>query len=558
MKRDYAISMVLLLAVVITLSVLAPISPVEAEAQYGPREAELVLKFYSNVESAYRALKADEIHMVLYDITAELYYDAIDDPEIQLAPILDYGMYEFDINNNYTMPTYPDVRNPFNDETFRKAVAHLIDKDKIIEEFCLGFAERIDVPVAAPTDPAWVNQSVVGDNYPYPYDPWTAKELLDAAGFVEGTTPNPAYDPDTSPDWASPYLRTYPADWDGKAGEDLDPIIACIRTDDMRRYQAGMDLAWHLEQLGIPVYYKTGTMAELYAKVMGAFDYHFYTGGWGLGRYPTYIYFLYNSRFWYPFAPNYVTGVDKYGNPNYPDIDEWSAKIWYAESMEEAMAAAKMAEGLLVEHAVCVWLWSSKSYWAYRDLLGVVNSKLGGLDNLATDLHVWTTDGEIMKFGIITPPYQLNILMSSWYYDRQVLDRIYDSFGGSVAPYAPARDQPWTCQDWAVGYFDDPIYGNVTAVSVWARKDIYWVFPVNGSIYGSFTMKDLTFSIWLHLAWRKSWAHDDLVDISWIKIIDDYSAEVYFTGKSYWFQYVPMTFVVPSQLWKDLGFADIA
>jgi len=558
MKKDYMVSMVLLSIAIIALTTLTPITPAKAqEVQYGPREDEMIIKFYSDVEAAYTALKADEIHMVMYDITAELYYDAIEDPEIQLAPLLDYGMYEIDINNNYTIPTYPDVRNPFHLEEFRKAVAHLIDKDKVIEEFCKGFAERIDVPVAAPTDPAWVNQSVSGDNYPYPYDPWAAKELLDSAGFLPGETDNPYYDPETSPDWASPKIRTYPSDWDGKAGEDLDPIVACVRTDDLRRYYTGMDLVWHLQQLGIPVDVHAGTMADLYGKVMGAFDYHFYTGGWSLGRYPTYIYSLYNGKFWYPWAPNYVTGVDKNGNPNYPDIDEWSAKIWYAETMEEAKAAAKMAEGLLVEHCVCIWLWSSKSYWAYRDLLGVCNSKVGGLENAFTFNHVWTTDDQILTIGLITPPYQLNIIMSSWYYDRQVLDRIYDGFSGSIAPYAPARDQAWTCQDWAIAYFDDPLYGNVTAVSLWARKDINWIFPVNGSIYGPFTMKDLAFSIWLQLYWPKSWVHDDLVDISWIKIIDDYSAEVYFTAKSLWFQYVPQTYVIPSELWKDLGFAKI-
>jgi len=554
MKRKLVISIALLSATIFALTILPPIVPVSAQPQYGPREDEMIIRFYSDVEGAYRALKAGEIHMVMYDITAEQYYDAIEDPSIQLAPLLDYGMYEIDINNNYTIPTYPGVRNIFHDESVRKAVAHLVNKDKIIEEFCKGFAARIDVPVAAPTDPDWVNETVSGVNYPYTYDPWAAKDLLDAAGFAPGATDNPYYDPDVG--WSSPKIRTYPTDWDGKAGEDLDPIVACVRTDDLRRYYMGLDLVEHLQKLGIPVDLHAGTMADLYGKVMGAFDYHFYTGGWSLGRYPTYIYGLYNSKFWYPWAPNYVTGVDKEGNPNYPDIDEWSSKIWYAESIADAKEAAKMAEGLLVEHCVCVWVWSSKSFWAYRNLLGVCNSKLAGLENSYTFNHVWTTDGKTLTVGLITPPYQLNILMSSWYYDRQVMDRIYDGFWGGTAPYAPARDQAWTAQDWAVSSWTDPKDGEEkTCMSIWSRKDINWVKPVTGEVYGPFTMKDLAFSIWLQLAWSKSWAHDDLVDIQWIKIVDDYAAEVYFDAKSYWFQYVPMTYVIPSELWKDLGFA---
>ena len=106
MKKDYMVSMVLLSIAIIALTTLTPITPAKAhEVQYGPREDEMIMKFYSDVEAAYTALKADEIHMVMYDITAELYYDAIEDPEIQLAPLLDYGMYEIDINNNYTIPT---------------------------------------------------------------------------------------------------------------------------------------------------------------------------------------------------------------------------------------------------------------------------------------------------------------------------------------------------------------------------------------------------------------------------------------------------------------------
>jgi hypothetical protein len=542
--------------------VMTPLSAVAVplatdEYKHGPREDELLMNFYADVESAYEALERGEIDAVWFDLTYAQYLDAVENENIQLAPVDDFGMYEVDINNNYTIPSYPGVRSPTHHPDFRKAMAHLLDKNHVVANCCKGFATRIDVPVAAPVDVDWINTSVVEEwggvyygNYPYPYDPWTAQSVLDAAGFVVGSTPNPTYDPDVP--WSQEYLRTYPSDWDGKAGEDLDPLVAVIRKDDSRRLCMGNLLADQLELSGIPCD-RIGNLVDPYGRVMGMFDYHLYTGGWGLGRFPTGQYGLYHHDSWYPWGPNYVTGVNKTGHPNYPDLDKVLEDIYYCEDLTSSQLASRKAQSLLVDkYCICLWAYSAKAYWAYRNLLGVTNMDGYGLDNDYTFMNMRTVDGGIPTVGIITAPYQQNVLMSSWFYDRQVLDRYYGASAGfSVAPYSLARDQPWVIQDWTTTTWFDPEDGkNKTVVTVWFRENVEWISPVTGAVYGNFTSHDFMFSEFLMAGHTKCWTHDDKEDIHHIKIVDDYCVEVFMESESYWLQYVG-DYVVNKALWQD-------
>jgi len=557
------------LALIIVLTAL-PLStvPVNAtcltadEYKHGPRSDELAMNFYANVEGAYGALKAGEIDMVMYDITYEQYLDAIEDPNIQLVGIADMGMYEVDINNNYTMPTYPGVRSPTNHVDFRRALAHLLDKDYVTAVCCGGFAVRIDVPVAAPVDVSWINTSVVDSwggvyygNYPYPYDPYAAQTLLDNAGFTATGSANPAYDAGIP--WSQPNLRIYPVGWDdggqGKAGDDLDDIYFAVRNDDSRRLCMGRFLARNMELSGIPLEQSEKSMAGHYGRVMGSFDYHLYTGGWNLGRFPTGQEGLYHGDYWYAWAPNYVTGVDENGDPNYPDLDAVLHDIYYCPDMAASMAASIKAQHYFVDkYCICLWAYSAAGFWAYRNLLGVVNMDGYSLDNVGTFLNMRTVDGDRPTAGIITPPYQQNVLMSSWFYDRQVMDRTYGAAAGEdIAPYALARDQPWVIQDHTAGVWTDPEDGkNKTVVTAWFRENVKWISPVTGAVYGPFTAHDYMFSTWLQAGHTKCWIHDSTEDVHHIKYIDDYCVQVFMESESYWLQYVGI-YAVNKELWQE-------
>ena len=152
-----------------TLVILAmAIYPLPISARQGPRTEDLIINFRSTVQAAYLDLKTGVADICGHELTRDLYEDAITDPNIALAPVSAMNMYEVDINSNCTIPTYPDWRSPTSYRCMRQAGAFGIDKDMVIDTFCAGFAQRIDQPVAAPSA-GWMNESMMGDDYPYNY-----------------------------------------------------------------------------------------------------------------------------------------------------------------------------------------------------------------------------------------------------------------------------------------------------------------------------------------------------------------------------------------------------
>ena len=84
---------------------------------------------------------------------------------------------------SYTILKYPNVRSPTNELKVRQAIAHLINKTYICEHLLPKFwSNPIDVPIPNSVS-SWWNLSVVGFNYPYPYDPDAAAALLASLGF---------------------------------------------------------------------------------------------------------------------------------------------------------------------------------------------------------------------------------------------------------------------------------------------------------------------------------------------------------------------------------------
>ncbi|NOX44458.1 MAG: ABC transporter substrate-binding protein [Caldiserica bacterium] len=73
-----------------------------------------------------------------------------------------------------------NARTPFADLRVRQAIAHAIDREKIIELVALGYATPIGGPIP-PGMPYYVDLTDL-----YPYDPERARELLAEAGYPRG------------------------------------------------------------------------------------------------------------------------------------------------------------------------------------------------------------------------------------------------------------------------------------------------------------------------------------------------------------------------------------
>lgn len=513
------------LTIVILLSIF--LFPTNADI-FKTRIEELKIFFYGSQRAAYLALKTGDIDFMAFGLTDDQYADAVTDPNIVIAPRVGTAMFQFDINNNYTINTYPGVISPTSSKEFRQALARLTDKNYIVEVVLEGHAERIDVPVSAAVK-GWWNESATGVNYPYGYDPTVAVTILDEAGFQD-------YDDNG--------IRNYPLDWPTKPGEDLDPIIFYARKDSAPRFAAAKLLRDAMLSIDIPVDFRPQTFAGVYDPVFKSRDYHIYTGAWGVGRFPTYLYFLYHSNFWFPVGPNYVAPPGMY-----PELDVLLEGIYFAASFDEAIANCKKALGIFVENVITIPLWNFKYYYAYRKgLQGIVSMDAYGIDNSYTFLNAYKVGESPIRMGLIHPPIRLNPLYTSDYYGWQVLDRIYTGLL-SNAPYDVARDQPWVAQDWDVSTWIDPDAGEEkTKLIFWFRKDSYFSDGVQ------FTAEDYAFSMWYIYAFPDAWNWDAAMDIHHIELKDFNDdgwkeAEVYMDKLSFWTLYAPTYPLLPKHRW---------
>ncbi|MCK4478761.1 hypothetical protein KAU88_09610 [Candidatus Bathyarchaeota archaeon] len=518
----------------------------------GPRTDDLIIRYYTNVEQAYGALKAGLIDIVGCELTADLYGDAINDANIVLAHVGDRGMCEFDLNNNHTIQSLSGIESPLfgvKRADFRKALALMTPKDLFVTECCGGFADRIDQPIAYGWR-GWRNQSrwYEDGTYPYEYNPDAAATLLDAAGYVQGATWNPDWDDTLS--WSAEYLRTYPSDHPTKPGVDLDDIEICIRNDDLRMFNAGNILLDIMLKMGIPCNPTYGALNSLYNKVMVNRDYHIYTGRWSLGRFPAIsCYDLYNDLFWYPNGPNCVTGKSESNLGNYPILDSYLYDARFPPDYTTALVALKKALGYHVDMAINIPLWSTRSFWAWNSkLLGVVNMEGVGPVNDYTFMNAYRYDivngrpqptNEPIRLGLCNAPIAMNIISSTgWSCDYQNLDRFNLDSGIETPPYDSSNDQTGFITGWTTSTWVDPD-DSVTKshITKTYRSDGYFTEPVTGNQGENVNTTHIYASVWYYYQVVDAWINPGVQDIKTLRIPDAGTIEYYWNVPGYWSTY---------------------
>lgn len=486
------------------------------------------VRFYGSHESAYAALKSGAVDFIQWSLTYEQRLDVEDDPNICLAGYSENGMQEYDLCNNYTIAHYPGIRNPLNNMWFRRAISCMTDKEYIIDTVLMGAAGALYVPIPLNSLSWWGDQCLAA-NYPWKYNMTKAEECLVNAGFV-----------DTDDD----DIRNYPVGWYGaEDGRNMDPLKLYVRTED-KRLDAGRYLAGQLDVFEIPYSKVEGTSDVLFPIVMGDINYHIYTGGWSLGRYPLFLFNGFNSQYFYSYGSNYVTGMNASNLPNYPDYDALSRAVYYTSSIPAAQAAAKAASDLgWAYYCFNVPLWSYKSYVGWRKTMpGVINEFGYGYDNWYNFINAYNTTSKPITMGTINAPKALNPIYSQWYYDYAVLDRVWQALL-NVNPYDLAIDQPGAAQDWEVGTWIDPDPGpdepaTKSTVTYYLRKDVALYAP-NGTVLRNYTAYDLEFSCWYTYAFDDGWNWADYQDVHHTEVIDDYTIKYYFDDASYWFYTAP-------------------
>lgn len=137
---------------------------------------ELVFKIYPSMEAAILALKAGEVDAFGHSggVSTAAARELMGDPNINVPVAPGSSIYWISVNvwENKTDPLARDVR-------VRRAIAHAIDTDTIINTLFLGYAEKVD---------SWIypELSSHNPNLPqYEYNVTKANEILDDAGYLD-------------------------------------------------------------------------------------------------------------------------------------------------------------------------------------------------------------------------------------------------------------------------------------------------------------------------------------------------------------------------------------
>jgi ABC-type transport system substrate-binding protein len=448
---------------------------------------------------------------------------------MNLRDYVELGMMEIDMNNQqwptgdsnskfYTASRPESVKSV----EFRKAVACLLDRDKIVTDVLKGMGYRMDVPLP-PFQSAYadmVNYSASG--YIYNYDKARAESILDAAGF----TINPVT-----------HIRVDPV-----RGGDLQPVKFYIRQDDPNRRAAGEMLVAELLSEGIPVQAIITERTVCYKNVMVLYDYQLYTGGWSLTTIPDQYHDLFSSFTYY--------GPTIGWSQNYPgfcnhEFDSWALQVKYCDTIADCQAAAKAAGYLFLKYCAMVPMYCSKAVKAYRTYstyqwAGVINNGGFGIDNYWTFLNMYqvgTGGDNRIDWGFKSDVEQLNQVSSEWLWDQNVLGLIYESLIGNN-PFSLDPSEFFLAESGYIGTWNaTPVGGTdpATFVNFTLRSGVTW-HNTTGNPRAAFTAYAVNFSF----VYQKTcgpgiaWNYPNLAAFDHCEVYDDLHVAIFYTQKSAW------------------------
>jgi len=506
------VSLAFALLAVVLMSAITPLT--KASATYGPRVDELLCKIYGTDVAEFAAFEAEQIDLLDWPAgSGEV--DRWSDPPfsdyIQLDPYREIGLYEFDINNNETLISYPNWLSPTNYPEFRHAIAHLVDKPFIINTYVGGYGAQCESPIMPWL--AWYDPTMAV----HLYDPEMAKLTLFNAGWKPDTTDaSDAKFPAGHP-MAGQLLKNVMTN--GPHGATDPGLIMYRRSDSLARSLAGGLLvdgdATHkgLQDIGVPVDDNNVNKGTAGPAVMYRKDFHIYTGGWSLSRDPDYLYDL-----WHP--DMYNANINEFAQ-NYNNVDDplWNSYVKfglkYATSITDALTASHAACQRFGEVVFFVPIWATLGYSAHNkdwhalnvDSFGVVNWwNLEAIHNPT----IGPVGGQL-RWGFKSDVEMLNVIYSQWRWDLQILDKLFDTLI-KFNPLNIGVDMPWMASDWIIGTWTNPDTGmTASKISFNLRTDIKWINPLTGTVNSAVTPEDVRFSfqyVYDKMGWNYGLATD--------------------------------------------------
>jgi len=455
----------------------------------GPATPELLIHIYANPDAEF--LDFEKGITEVTDWPASMYWIRrwVAMPDIVMRQYYEIGMMQFDLNlqrwptgwgepkeydpRTDTYKAYINYSHPrhWAAREFRKAIAHLTDKERYVREIHEGLAFPCETFVPYPALAGYTDYaSLAEQGLIYEYSRQKAIDTLYNAGFRD-------WDDDDILEWRDPGETSPPFSWDdGNEGpiEELPELIFYIRMDDPHRRRAGELLADELTAVGLKVKKIITERTVCYRQVMVVYDFHIYTGGWSLGALPTWLHTIWNSEYyWAPWG--WSTNYNGYCSHEY---DEWSYKVYTASDVDTLKEAALKCQEIFAYDIGCIPLWTASAVKAFRSkFLGQVPNDIGyGVDNYEAFMMMDDTEDDVIDYGFKSDIEAIHVISSEWLWDWNAIGLIYESLMGrelydkSAGAYTWWLGTNFTVQNWT-----DPDTGeNYTQVNFVIRQGVTW------------------------------------------------------------------------------------
>jgi ABC-type transport system substrate-binding protein len=528
---------------------------------YGPHVKGILIKIYADTQAEWTDMDAGHLDFEDWALGASwaAKWSTPGGPITEQNYGSEASYYILDINNNWTCggdgtPVPVSYDNPTRELVLRQAIAYCANRSYIVNDICKGLVNPIYTPV-----PTYMAGYVNHDIRPggarsdltyggYNGDPDQGAALLNASGRF----------PIGGDGWRY---------WDKNGNANKDPSEDLTLTfysmqGDRGVFGDALNNAINTKLKIKTDYHRWLPIRALSGPVFANRLYQLYTGAWTcIGPDPDYLCDLYNgSNYYYPGSPPNYDGI------NDPQLNANLTMIKLAPDFAAGTTATLNSQVRFSEICASVPLWCASGVKAYSNVpvedpsgnwTDIMNQRGVGVNSWWSTLNMFTLNNLYPNFyaeyGFWSTISLLNPVYAQWYWDREVLGRIYDS-GAARDPMTLASWIPQLFQSWEVGTWLDPVRRETkTKVTIKVRPDIYWQdgvpFTVNDVLYTFTEMsEDLIFR-----GFPPPWWYPTVQYMRSVSIVDPYTIEVLLDVYNVWATgWVLGSIIIPKHIWKPI------
>ncbi|MGE5585985.1 MAG: ABC transporter substrate-binding protein [Bacillota bacterium] len=508
--RRFLVPVALLLVLALATTIAAAQEKKVNWEPWGPRVDQIIMPIIKDSEAQLIAFERGE-SVVLPGLTRPGDINKVkQNPNADITVNLGFHMFYLCFNMR---------RGPLDDVAIRQAMAHVTNREQIINQLFQGYMLPLTsfVPQSSPFHNPNVPQ--------YPYDPEKAKQILEKAGYKLDKATGVRIDP--------------------KTGKALRKMKIFTPTYEVAPTSAelGKMIAEAAQAIGLPVEPEPMDFPVMLEKI-DVFDFDMYVLAWGLNRIPDYLYSFFHSS-------QDVEGG--YNNPGIHDaeLDKAIEAVYYPPDLKTAKTAADKAQVILSQKLPYITLysrpymdaWRKDQVTGYVPMLGYGAAQY---NNKWTMLDIRRVKGEggTIRWLLPEEPKNLNACVASSSYEWEVLGRTMDNLY-EIDPDT-LEDMPWLAKSWKVETWEPEPGKKGTKVTWYLEKGVKWQ---DGE---PFTSADIKFTIEYLKKNEVPLYISDLQDIVKVETPDQYTAIVYFSTVSYWHLYHAAYSFLPKHIWENV------